>query len=420
LDLSSPVLDVIPELVMAANPDYSQAITLEHTLTHQGGLYDFLLINTTSRDQALKRFMTGWYADNQFYIAPPGAMWNYSNPNFYIAGLMTEVASGRYYASNLTRSVFEPLRMTRTYFYGDEVLSDGNYAVGFSAQWSDEEGNPWVTPDGYDNAWGRPAGYAWSSVTDLARFGQFLMDGDRTVLSDSLREGMMQPHVSLEVLGDDASYGHGLFVWDGFALGDAYYPIKVVEHGGDIPGFAANVVTIPELNRGVAVLASADLAHFGNSIAFALSMGTLPEPTTPPDHSPDPTTYSELVGWYDEPNQITGPMEVSRDGTVLTVRFPLVDKLNLPYEETLIPYTKDNFILEIQGYQMLLTFLRGDDGAVTFARTRLFVATQSDSRPTPWREALAEIDPDAFTSMLRNASDGDRPLLESVDRQIGR
>jgi len=63
-----------------------------------------------------------------------------------------------------------------------------------------------VAPDSYDNAWARPAGYAFSSVVDYAKFVQFLYSGNASVLADSERLAMQSPQVStLDIGGAQAT-----------------------------------------------------------------------------------------------------------------------------------------------------------------------------------------------------------------------
>ncbi len=71
----------------------------------------------------------------------------------------------------MQQNVFDPIGMQRTFFLGQEVEADGDYAWGRTVDWAAGTGEPAVAgPRSSDNAWGRPAGFAWSSVIDLAKF----------------------------------------------------------------------------------------------------------------------------------------------------------------------------------------------------------------------------------------------------------
>lgn len=87
--------------------------------------------------------------------------------------------------------VFAPLGMTRTFFRPSEVEADGDFAWGKSSY--DPSGV--IAPDTYENPWARPAGYAFSSVRDLADFARFLLQGQDDVLGSAQRQAMMSPRV---------------------------------------------------------------------------------------------------------------------------------------------------------------------------------------------------------------------------------
>jgi CubicO group peptidase (beta-lactamase class C family) len=60
--------------------------------------------------------------------APPGSFWNYSNPNFSLAGLIAERASGLEYHQYMEDRVFGPAGMTSATLLPSDVLAYGDYA----------------------------------------------------------------------------------------------------------------------------------------------------------------------------------------------------------------------------------------------------------------------------------------------------
>ena len=62
--------------------------------------------------------------------APPGSFWNYSNPNFMLAGLVAERASGVPYRDLLKQQLWEPAGMHATTFTPAEVIEGGDYSYG--------------------------------------------------------------------------------------------------------------------------------------------------------------------------------------------------------------------------------------------------------------------------------------------------
>jgi hypothetical protein len=349
-------------------------------------------------------------------MAPAGRFWNYSNPNFSLAGLMLERSSGQYYRDYLDQNVFTPLGMDRTFFLGSEVLDDGDYASGATTNWTTGVGDAVATPDAYDSVSGRPAGFAWSIVHDLAAFAQFLMDGDDAVLSDGLVADMQTHRVSMEYGYPTYGYGYGLFVYEGFFLGEDWYEdLTLVSHGGDIMGFAADLYMIPELGVGCAALASADGAHLGYGIIDALSLADLPAPGTPPDMSVYTSTFPDFAGSYDDPWNV-GPMDVAVDGTSVTVTFPLLDDLGYDYDSNLYSYTPDNFVLDITGLQILLSFIRDDEGVVEYARTRYFVAEKIPDAASAAPRAVTA-DPTGLPAAIARGAPAEASLMRFLKPQ---
>ncbi len=110
------------------------------------------------------------------FTVAPGTFYNYANPNFMLAGLVAEEAAGRPYREVMRRRVFKPLGMTRAVFLPSEVLADNDFAYGVRNARA-------IAPGDYDNAIERPAGFAWTSAEDLAKFAQFILRGNPAALS---------------------------------------------------------------------------------------------------------------------------------------------------------------------------------------------------------------------------------------------
>ena len=134
VSLSEHATTYLPGFQLDYSPDYTD-ITVEHLLTHQGGFYDYLTIDDDHDDSALEDAVEGWFATTEVLISPPGAFWNYANPNWYLAGRIVEAIDGRFYREYMADEVFAPLWMSRTVFTGEAVLADGDYASGATYDW---------------------------------------------------------------------------------------------------------------------------------------------------------------------------------------------------------------------------------------------------------------------------------------------
>jgi hypothetical protein len=224
--------------------------------------------------------------------------------------------------------------MTRTTFSFEEVLATDHamphsFDLELVNQPVDFDLNRVILPV-------RPAGGAWSSVRDYARYVQMeiangmLPDGTRYVDEDAL---LARREIQVRV-GEEAWYGMGLFLED-------IKGIRVVSHGGSMIGYKSNFFFVPETGLGGVILTNADT---GYSVANAFTERVLEivydgEPEAEEDLAssmnttyesnrgeqkdwvvpPEPEPVGRLAGTYRSP--VLGDVIVSRSGPDVTFRF---------------------------------------------------------------------------------------------------
>jgi CubicO group peptidase (beta-lactamase class C family) len=407
--LDTPITDYLPAFSFALDATWAPGITVRHLLTHQSGVVDYLEINSPvyTDDDALASYMNGQFGEIGYLMTPPGRMYNYTNPGYMLAGLIIEEMSGMYYRQYMDANLFDRLGMTRTYFIPDQVLDDGDFAYGETIDAVTGQSTT-IAPDTYDNGWGRPAGYAFSSVLDLAEFIRFLSLGNTTVLGNELLQAMMSPQVDTEMLLDLVHYGYGLTVQEGGWYGasnDNFYSMRLVLHNGAIPGFSSLLYYVPQLDLGMVTLASGNGVYFDEAFLVALeTLGELPQPSPAPDISVDPNDYDKYVGTYFDPYNV-GEVIIVRDGDLLTVEMPLLDQNGIVYDPVLLPLAPRNFIFQAEGYWIQSTFILDDLGNGEYWRTRAFVA-QRDSGGSRARSITSSLlpSPERFLRSLPGLS----------------
>lgn len=391
VSLDDSITTAVPGFHLNQTPAAVAGIKVRHLLSHSGGLSDYGETNAPANEQtdaALEQFLTGRFADIGYVASPPGALWAYANPDYMLAGLIAEKTSGVPYRSLMHDKVFAPLGMNRTFFLPSEVLADGDYAVGTNCTTPDElhclspEVGSVIQPDTYDNPWGRPAGGAWSSVLDLAEVARFLVHGQGDVLAGNLWTEMTSPQISTKEIADIESYGFGVMVYDGIGGGAVpYRALKMFTHGGDIAGFAADILCVPTLDFCVVALANSSGAHLVNSIFVALeTLTTLPAPSAIPDVLPKPDRYPLYAGAYNDPF-VVGQVNVTTDGTNLFIQIPSLDATNTPYASQLQPTYVDDFMVTVQGVPKPLTFIADSNGVYAYIRSRPYLATRTSEAP---------------------------------------
>jgi len=271
-----------------------EVMTVEHLLTHATGIPDlnFLPDGPTGPDA-----LSNWALElNDVGLhAPPGTFWNYSNPNFNLAGLVVERATGSEYRSSMTDHVFAPAGLSLTTFDPAEVVARGDFSYGHSPNGSG--GETIKTPDGYDNGAYSPAGYAFSTAGDLVRWALLLSDGGGDVLSAESAAAMQAPHRSMDT-APGFSYGYGIFV-------EPFYDLTIRQHGGNIWGWGTFLLWHPERRFAVAVLANTFQSLPG--AAYCIADHVLePDHSAAPQYPTDPNRLPMFEGNYDVSLRTTG------------------------------------------------------------------------------------------------------------------
>jgi CubicO group peptidase (beta-lactamase class C family) len=373
VNLDAAVTTYIPNLAIGGT--YLASLTIRDLLTHQSGLSDDGVFDTAPDDSALLTYFTSsQVSQTEYFMDPPGTFYNYSNSNFMLAGLVAEQVGGVHYRQAMHDRVFAPLGMTRTFFLPSEAIADGDVSAGVT---DGSYGNPAgpVKVDAYDNAYSRPAGFAFASVLDYARFLGFLYAGNTSVLSSTQHAAMQGRQVDTREAGDIASYGFGIENDSGFYLGSDYYTTTLITHGGLIPGYESNYFLLPASGWGIVVFCNSDV-HFPDS-SFAQSLrdlAPLPAPSTPPTNvNPDPSTYPQIAGSFYDPNY-AGHVSIAATASGLSIAMPDMDAANIPYDKTLTPAWIDDFTFKFYGLDTEVTFLKDASGAYTWMRSRGFVA----------------------------------------------
>lgn len=392
LSLDDTVADAVPALSLALSPGWASTTTLHQLISHQGGLFDYTPWDQDPGDEVLADRSFGEFASGSWAMAPGGAMWNYANPNFSVAGLVVEGHAGRPYADVLEEDLFAPLGMTRTFARMSEVLADGD--VGDSYGLYDLVADPLdplttETTYGYgttsvdgvvDNGFTRPAGLVWSTAEDQARFMGFLMNGDTAVLSEGSRAALSSIQVLAYPSYPRQGYGYGLFLFDGFNMPTGWIDAPLWAHGGNTLTYTSTTYMLPEQDLAISILSNGYGDNMGATVVALLEASDLlPAPSSAPtgdwltegDHADYVGTYQD-VGF--------GGFEVTDlDGT-LHVSFPYLESLGIDASADLDFVLRDSYSFTTAdlGTQEL-TFIPDDDGTFRWARNRLFVGTRVET-----------------------------------------
>jgi CubicO group peptidase (beta-lactamase class C family) len=238
---------------------FREPVTAAHLLTHTGGFDETPGVRLAPSRDAL-RPLDAFLREHLVRVRPPGRVTSYSSFGMALAGLLVEDVSGLTYEEYLQRHIFAPLEMSRTHVTPPAHLQS-SLATGYEYAGGAHTRAP------YEWYHTTPAGAINATAMDMARLLIALLarpaaaDGARLLSADALarmqrRQATMHPLI--------AGWGYGL--QENRTNGQ-----RIFEHGGDIAGFSALLVLLPDHRTGFFIANH----HEGSNLRFALEQAIL-------------------------------------------------------------------------------------------------------------------------------------------------
>ena len=381
--IDDPVVDHLPGLDLQGVAPFDD-VTLHHLLSHTSGINEITPIDGGEEDERLQDFTFGGFSTTSYMMAPAGAFWNYSNPNFALAGAAVEATDGRLYRDIMAEDVWGPLGMDRTLFLGADVAADGDFAQADTFDWTGlTTDTQRVGAESYDDAWSRPAGFAWSSVLDMVKWGRFLIDGHNDVLTDASHAELVAEQANMHAYRDFGMYGYGVIRFRETSAGGGWFELQTAQHNGAIPGYAAEIVTVPAEDFVIVTLAAADGGYFSDTIRQAFEDLLGASSVDVPDSGVAGDDLSRYVGSYEDPYNVGTAIVSQNAAGDLEWELPRLDQYGVPYGTSLTPTSLGNFAVSIQGAGTAISFLAedgGETGPTRWLRHRAFVADRGEER----------------------------------------
>lgn len=258
LDWDKPVRDFLPTFKMYT-PALTEEMIARDLITHRSGLprHDLMWYSSDfSREDILRRLQ---------YLEPSKplrAKFQYNNLMFMTAGYIAGSLNGTSWEDAVTQRVFKPLGMTGTNFSERDTQKSADFAEPYRKGRDLKAELKHIPFDQQcpDRCAIGPAGEINSNVADMSKYLLFHMNQGKLegkqLLSENNAVQMQTPQMAMggapeyKELGE-SSYGMGFFL-------STYRGHKVVEHGGNIDGFSADLSFLPADKIGVVVLSNLD------------------------------------------------------------------------------------------------------------------------------------------------------------------
>jgi CubicO group peptidase (beta-lactamase class C family) len=272
VDLDAPVQRYLPWFAPAGE-DLSAPISVRQLLNQTSGLSQIPGMQGLGNfnDDADAAELLGRMQAQDVLPRPAGTVFEYSNSNYNVLGLIVEAVSGETYSDYVQTHIFEPLDMQHSYTRKAEAQQDG-LAVGHMMAF----GLSIAVPNLPVPVASLPSGQLISSTEDLAHYLIAQLNGGRygqaQVLSAEGITEMHTPAAEVYMFGERMpDYGMGWYV-------DNSGEEEVVMHWGETPDYFGYLGMLPEQQRGVALLVNADqhfytypLLDLGNGVADLLA-----------------------------------------------------------------------------------------------------------------------------------------------------
>ncbi len=325
--------------------DGDTVVTIRDLLAHRtgfAGMTRLFLPGNVTREGALRA------AANAKPMIGFRRRFLYSNAMYVAAGAAAGNAASSSWETLVTQRLLEPLGMTNSHTSVARYMNDPQRAVGYL--WDQDRERFTQQPLRRVNALA-PAGAIVSTAQDMAQWIRFQLGrgvlNSRRLVSESVFRETWTSQIEIR---DGLSYGLGWYLseWQGQ---------PVIEHGGNVRGFAAQVAALPESNLAFVLLmnvTAAPLQQAATNLVWETLLGEPPVASLT-DAGKD---YSPLLGTY-LPTHRNAEFKVVELNGRLAVEMPPTPQ---PFE--LHPPDDNGLWRFIRTDQMAVSFERNDAGAV--------------------------------------------------------
>jgi len=233
-------------------------ITVANLLTHTDALDELPGRQAPSREKLLP--LDQFLRSRLVRIGPPGIVTRYGSYGVAVAGVLIQDVSRLSYEGYLTRNLFEPLRMRKS-------------SIGPPLDGADSLASPYaindgrlekISPEWYHTT---PTSSLVSTVDDMARFMALHLETPLSRIADTV----LPRKWIREMARQQTTIHPSIPGWGyGWQQNDANGQ-RIVEHGGDIGGFASLLTLIPDERFGLLVVSHLE----GSALRFKLKQAIL-------------------------------------------------------------------------------------------------------------------------------------------------
>lgn len=275
LELDRPVRDYLPWLRFG-DPYLTSHGTIRDLLCHRTGLErrdEIWLFQDYSRRQLIELL------EELPVSAPLGSKWEYQNLCYVALGCVIQEITGRTWEKFTEEEILNPLGMDRTYFYIQDMREEPDRAFPYKRpeegvlhglapeqhlSWKLENREKGIgVPHG-------PAGGLISCIADLEKWTALQLGFGEQILSPEMRREMQEPWMPMGgplylACPEQELHSYGL----GWMM-EWHRGVKLIHHGGNVPGYGALAAFAPELRLGIGVCMNLHDTTFGYGAVYEI------------------------------------------------------------------------------------------------------------------------------------------------------
>jgi CubicO group peptidase (beta-lactamase class C family) len=319
-------------------------VTIAQLLNQTSGLPSYTdekkWLSTSRQDVAPADLLS--FTKGKPLLFQPGTNWAYSNTNYILLGEAIARVSGESYASYVQTKLFGPAGMQHTQYDNlDDVILGRvpGYAGAGPKRWKNATYLSMTQP--------YAAGALVSTVDDLWKWDKALSEGNlisRRLLAEAHADTLLPD-------GRSTGYGYG---WRIGTVGR----FRTIEHGGDINGFTAYEMKVPDGDLYIAILSNNEIASplvGTGALAFRVARAILATDAETKSIEIQPDHLRDFVGAYRV--QDGGKREITLSEGKL-----FIQRTGGPKSPSLTAISESEFTLSDFGIRF--RFTRGPDGRV--------------------------------------------------------
>ncbi|GAB4374567.1 MAG: hypothetical protein Kow0042_19280 [Calditrichia bacterium] len=250
LSIDKPITDYCPELIFVNPFKKKTPLTLRHLLSHRSGILRESIVGSyfdTSEPSIQETVQSVIGSELIFEV---GTHCKYSNLGPTVAGYILEEVTGMDFESYLQENIFHPLQMYSSSFCLKKENICQNLVEAFMV---DFDGRFFPAP--VFQLGTAPAGNLYSTVGDLSKFLQTILNGGKFGNFTLLKTETLKEMLTIQFKHCDPPPEFGL----GFGLGK-YGKHSCFWHNGIIYGYASELSGLVEEKIGVIILNNVDSA----------------------------------------------------------------------------------------------------------------------------------------------------------------